>query len=112
MAEFNRRWFLGGSAAFAAQCVIDPEFALWVPGQRSFFIPDAIVSPDEYYGPRRISNAEALAAQREIIRADMPQLMMLSSRSWNRMGDEVTAASIRPSRIPRIPIIGGGFARA
>jgi hypothetical protein len=41
----NRRAFLGLSSAALAAYTLDPERALWVPGQRSYF---DIVRPDVF----------------------------------------------------------------
>lgn len=45
----NRRGFLG---AIAAALVLDPERALWVPGQKKIFLPPAprVVRPMFYVG--------------------------------------------------------------
>lgn len=36
--RLNRRGFLGGLAAFAAACTLDPELALWKPGAKTISI--------------------------------------------------------------------------
>ena len=42
----NRRRFLSSSVALIAAGVVDPERLLWVPGQRTIFIPPAVtISP-------------------------------------------------------------------
>ena len=38
----NRRRFLGSSAALLAAGMVDPERLLWVPGQRTIFIPPQV----------------------------------------------------------------------
>jgi len=40
----NRRGFLGGLAAFAAACTLDPELSLWKPGAKTISIPQTVVS--------------------------------------------------------------------
>lgn len=42
VAKLNRRGFIGALAGFAAGIVLDPERALWVPGAKSFSIPNKI----------------------------------------------------------------------
>jgi hypothetical protein len=44
----NRRGFLGALAAFAAGAVLDPERLLWVPGQKTIFLPsqNTLIDPD------------------------------------------------------------------
>ncbi len=57
------------------------------------------------------TNASALAAQREAIRPDMPQLMLFSSIFWGRLDvmTNVTAVGSRPTRIPTNPLQGNAF---
>ena len=53
MTEISRRGFLGAlgasAAAFAVACELDPDLALWVPGQKTIFIPNtvALATPSE-----------------------------------------------------------------
>lgn len=42
----TRRDFLAGLAAFAAAAVLDPERLLWVSGQKTIFVPPAVVKPE------------------------------------------------------------------
>ena len=95
----NRRGFIGGLAAFAAACTLDPDLAIWIPGQRTFSIPSD-PSWDNYYAPVNPSLAEALAAQREVLRADLPQLMWTASALWGKIADSAPPYPVRPSRIP------------
>lgn len=46
----NRRAFLGSLAAALVGATFDPERLLWVPGQRTFFLPsrEPIASPPLY----------------------------------------------------------------
>jgi len=98
----NRRGLLGSLAAFTAACTLDPELALWVPGQRSFFIPDGIVSADTYYD-QPWTNAEMVASQLEHVGPQLEHLYMMSSLLWKKIAvhDGVFRTGIeRPSRIP------------
>lgn len=61
----TRRGFLGGVTAFATACAIDPEMLLWRPGARKFFIPDGLVSAEEFYGGGCVGNK--LLTSREVI---------------------------------------------
>lgn len=45
----NRRHFLNVLGAGTAGMVLDPERLLWVPGQRTFFLPSATVIRDSAY---------------------------------------------------------------
>jgi hypothetical protein len=46
----NRRGFLGSLAGFAAALTLEPEKALWVPGQKLISIPKPmpVLSVDDY----------------------------------------------------------------
>jgi hypothetical protein len=103
--RMNRRGFIGSLAVFAAQCTLDPEFALWTPGARTFFIPDRTVrSAEDYYSMQSAweSNAEAIARQIEASRPTLESMMIMSSVLWNKI--QVSNGSPifghRPARIP------------
>lgn len=61
--DVSRRGFLGGIAAATAGLALDPELALWKPGQRSYFLPS--VAPATF-GSMHDFTSEAL---RELKRA-------------------------------------------
>lgn len=54
-------------------------------------------------------NAAAIAAQKEAIRPELPQLMLLESVFWSRIKSrtDLTPVSSRPTRVPTQPITGG-----
>lgn len=107
----SRRGFLSSLAGVTAQLVVDPEFSLWVPGARIISIPSNPAWDSYYARSRLMSNAEALAAQREAVMAELPRLMWMSSTFWNKMqASNEPMVPIRPSRIPMLPI--GACARA
>lgn len=55
--------------------------------------------------------SQAIAAQHEYLRPNMPELMLLSGVLWKRINarTDVKAVSNRPSRIPFNPLTGGVF---
>lgn len=56
-------------------------------------------------------NSAALAAQKEAIRPELPQLMLLESVFWPliKTRTDLTPVSSRPTRVPTQPISGGLF---
>jgi len=49
----NRRGFLGSLAAFAAQCTLDPELALWKPGAKTISVPKPVSFGGFGYWPQK-----------------------------------------------------------
>jgi hypothetical protein len=57
------------------------------------------------------NNGAAVAAQKEAIRPDLPQLFLTSSIFWGRteVATDVTPVSTRPTRVPTLQSPGGQF---
>ncbi len=96
----NRRGFLSFLGAAVASATLDPERLLWVPGAKVYSLPSVRVA----------TNAEMIAAQMEVVRPNLEQLMECSAELWERISmRDMAVSSPRPHRIPIQPLKGGSL---
>jgi hypothetical protein len=110
----DRRGFLGTLIGLTATAVLDPERLLWVPGQKTIFLPPAIVSvPVDVVGtnafitPQWIT-AEALRAFEQNIRMTGRVIEGLVPRIYDR--DLRQIGSVVAVRVPQRYRVGSARA--
>lgn len=94
MADFTRRQFLQrAGAAIAAGMVLDPERLLWVPGAKTYFLPDTTI-------------VEA-ATMEDALRAGLLARVPSGHGTWAEIELHISDARRLPAEIAAITAMGG-----
>ena len=97
MTTISRRGFLGVFGAAAVGAVLDPERLLWVPGQKTIFLPSVVPAPSNTFLTIDQITREAL----EVLRRQL----VLSDRISREYGDpfDVTGHETGTAIMMRVP---------
>ena len=106
----DRRHFLSALVAGTAGLALDPERLLWVPGQRTFFLPPVRYSSESnQIVIDVVPNAEAIRLLANHI--DREGLRLYAEIYRGELGRYMVSAPLIPNFTPpeRVPLTDGGY---